>query len=147
MTTGDGRVAAAARPDGPMAGSPPDTGMPGVVGVIGGGRMGAGIAQVFAAVGAAVTIVEADPAAAGSARDRVAAGLRRAAGKGRLAETADAVLERVNTTADVTGLPGDADLVVEAVPENADLKVRDKVARGELGRKAGVGFYQWEAPS
>ena len=94
------------------------------VGVIGGGRMGSGIAQVFAAAGSMVTIVEADPAAAAAARDRVAMGLLRAAELGRLAEGADAVLARVALADDVAGLPADADLVVEAVPEDAPLKVR-----------------------
>jgi 3-hydroxybutyryl-CoA dehydrogenase len=98
--------------------------VPAVVGVVGGGRMGSGIAQVFAAAGAAVTIAEADLAAGAAARDRVAMGLLRAAERGRLAEAPEAVLERVGLAADVAGLPAEADLIVEAVPEDADLKVR-----------------------
>ncbi len=95
-----------------------------VVGVIGGGRMGAGIAQVFAAAGASVTIVEQDPAAAAAARDRVAMGLLRAAERGRLDASPAAVLARVEASPDVAGLPAGAELVVEAVPEDAALKVR-----------------------
>jgi 3-hydroxybutyryl-CoA dehydrogenase len=98
--------------------------VPTVVGVIGGGRMGSGIAQVFAAAGSAVTIAEADHAAAAAARDRVAMGLLRAAEKGRLAEPPETVLARVGLAHDLAGLPADAELVVEAVPEDADLKVR-----------------------
>jgi 3-hydroxybutyryl-CoA dehydrogenase len=94
------------------------------VGVIGGGRMGSGIAQVFAAIGSTVTIVERDPAAAAAAKDRVAMGLLRAAERGKLAEAPAAVLDRVTLADDVTGLPADAGLVVEAVPEDAVLKVR-----------------------
>jgi 3-hydroxybutyryl-CoA dehydrogenase len=94
------------------------------VGVIGGGRMGSGIAQAFAAIGSAVTIVERDPAAAAAAKDRVAMGLLRAAERGKLAEAPAAVLDRVTLADDVTGLPADAGLVVEAVPEEAALKVR-----------------------
>jgi 3-hydroxybutyryl-CoA dehydrogenase len=94
------------------------------VGVIGGGRMGSGIAQVFAAIGSTVTIVERDPAAAAAAKDRVAMGLLRAAERGKLAEAPAAVLDRVTLADDVTGLPADAGLVVEAVPEDAALKVR-----------------------
>jgi 3-hydroxybutyryl-CoA dehydrogenase len=100
------------------------TAVPKVVGVIGGGRMGAGIAQVFAAAGASVTIAEADPAAAAAARDRVAMGLLRAAEKGKLTEPPDAVLLRVELAPDVAGLPAAAELVVEAVPEDSDLKMR-----------------------
>jgi len=104
--------------------------VPKVVGVIGGGRMGSGIAQVFAAAGSAVTIAEADPAAAAAARDRVAMGLLRAAERGWLDESPDAVLGRVELVYDVAGLPAGADLVVEAVPEDAQLKV-DVLAAAE----------------
>jgi 3-hydroxybutyryl-CoA dehydrogenase len=100
------------------------TAPPKVVGVIGGGRMGSGIAQVFAAAGSAVTVVERDPAAAAAAKDRVAMGLFRAAERGKLAELPAAVLDRLDLAAEVDGLPGNADLVVEAVPEEAALKVR-----------------------
>jgi 3-hydroxybutyryl-CoA dehydrogenase len=86
--------------------------------------MGSGIAQVFAAAGSAVTIAEADHAAAAAARDRVAMGLLRAAEQGRLAEPPEAVLARVELVHDVAGLPADAELVVEAVPEDAGLKAR-----------------------
>ncbi|MEV4704397.1 3-hydroxyacyl-CoA dehydrogenase family protein [Actinoplanes sp. NPDC049316] len=92
------------------------TGVPKRVGVIGGGRMGAGIAQVFAVAGAVVTVVEPDAAAA---RERIATGLRRAEERGKLAGDAAAVLERVELSGE---LPGDAGLVVEAVPEDAALK-------------------------
>jgi 3-hydroxybutyryl-CoA dehydrogenase len=108
-----------------------------VVGVVGGGRMGAGIAQVFAAAGAAVTIVERDPAAAAAARDRVAMGLLRAAERGKLDGSPDDVLDRVELVADVSGLPAEAELVVEAVPEDAALKVRVlAAAEAVVGDKA-----------
>ncbi|MDX3277689.1 3-hydroxyacyl-CoA dehydrogenase family protein [Streptomyces scabiei] len=89
---------------------------PAVVGVIGGGRMGAGIAQSFAAAGSAVVIVERDADATDAALARIAAGLRRAG--------AEEAVPRVTAVASVTELPRDADLVVEAVPENAALKAR-----------------------
>jgi 3-hydroxybutyryl-CoA dehydrogenase len=98
--------------------------VPKLVGVIGGGRMGAGIAQVFAAAGAVVCLVEQDRAAAVAARDRVAMGLLRATERGKLSESADSVLERLVLIDDVSSLPADADLVVEAIPEDAVLKVR-----------------------
>ncbi|MEV4861728.1 3-hydroxyacyl-CoA dehydrogenase family protein [Streptomyces ossamyceticus] len=97
---------------------------PTVVGVIGGGRMGAGIAQSFATAGSAVTVVESGAQAAAAALDRVATGLRRAAERGALAERAEDVLARVTTVPSVDALPPHADLVVEAVPEDAALKAR-----------------------
>jgi 3-hydroxybutyryl-CoA dehydrogenase len=95
-----------------------------VVGVVGGGRMGAGIAQVFAAAGSAVTVVERDSAAGAAALERIATGLRRAAQRGKLAEEPVRVLDRVALAGDLAGLPPAADLVVEAVPEDAALKIR-----------------------
>jgi len=97
---------------------------PAVVGVIGGGRMGAGIAQSFAAAGSTVTVVESNADAAAAALDRIATGLKRAAERGRLAEPADQILARISTARSVDGLPAHADLVVEAVPEDAALKAR-----------------------
>lgn len=61
------------------------TSVPAVVGVIGGGRMGAGVAQSFVAAGSAVTVVESGEEAATAALERVATGLRRAAERGALA--------------------------------------------------------------
>jgi 3-hydroxybutyryl-CoA dehydrogenase len=102
------------------------------VAVIGGGRMGAGIAQVFAAAGSVVCLVERDPAAAAAARDRVAMGLLRATEKGVLGEPSDAVLERLLLVDDIAGLSPDTDLVVEAVPEEAPLKIRVLAAAEEV---------------
>ncbi len=104
------------------------TGMPRRVGVIGGGRMGAGIAQVFAAAGAETTVVETVDVAA--ARRRVADGLATAAERGKLTSTADSVLARVSVVDDVEKLPSSTDLIVEAVPERPDLKI-DVLTRAE----------------
>ncbi|MFD6795555.1 MULTISPECIES: 3-hydroxyacyl-CoA dehydrogenase family protein [Prauserella salsuginis group] len=96
---------------------------PATVGVIGGGRMGAGIAQVFAALGSRVVVVESGEEAATAARQRIADGLAKAAERDKLDERPEVVLERVTLVEDVTGLPGHAELVVEAVPELPELKV------------------------
>lgn len=106
-------------------------------GVLGGGRMGAGIAQVLATAGTFVTIVERDPAAAAAARDRVAMGLLRAAERGKLTESTATVQDRITTVAEVSGLSADLDLVVEAVPEDAALKIRTlAAAEAAVGEKA-----------
>lgn len=97
--------------------------VPKSVGVIGGGRMGAGIAQVFAAAGAFVTVVEADRATGAAALERLGAALRRAADRGKLVEEPTAVLDRITFVDDLAALPPGADLVVEAVPEDARLKI------------------------
>ncbi|KMJ51772.1 3-hydroxyacyl-CoA dehydrogenase family protein [Rhodococcoides fascians] len=101
------------------------------VAVVGGGRMGAGIAQVFAALGSSVVIAEsADQTAA---LGRVETGLTRAHERGKLSEDPAAILARVSTVAGPADLPADLDLVVEAVPEIPSLKVEvlalvDKIA-------------------
>ncbi|HEY0496898.1 MAG TPA: 3-hydroxyacyl-CoA dehydrogenase family protein [Kutzneria sp.] len=94
------------------------------IGVVGGGRMGSGIAQVFAAAGADVTVVESDTIAAKAALTRVETGLRRAAERGKLDGTPAHVLSRIEFVTDIPSLPTNADLVVEAVPEAPELKVR-----------------------
>ncbi|MBY4131115.1 3-hydroxyacyl-CoA dehydrogenase family protein [Rhodococcus fascians] len=91
------------------------------VGVVGGGRMGAGIAQVFAALGSTVVIAEAADQQA--ALGRVETGLARAHERGKLSEDPAAILGRVTTVAGPTELPADLDLIVEAVPEIPSLKV------------------------
>ena len=96
---------------------------PPVVGVIGGGRMGAGIAQSFAAAGSRVVVVERDGSAAAAALERIATGLRRAAEHGPLGGPSDLdVPDRVAVVSSIAELPHGADLVVEAVPEDAALK-------------------------
>ncbi|MEY7970671.1 3-hydroxyacyl-CoA dehydrogenase family protein [Saccharomonospora xinjiangensis] len=99
------------------------TAVPDSVAVIGGGRMGAGIAQVFAASGAAVSVVEGDESSVAAARQRVADGLAKAAERGKLAEEPSVVLDRVAVFADLARVPRDVALVVEAVPERPELKV------------------------
>ncbi|SFB56100.1 3-hydroxybutyryl-CoA dehydrogenase [Amycolatopsis marina] len=93
------------------------------VGVVGGGRMGAGIAQVFAVAGARVSVVEGDAAAADAARERIRAGLDRAAERGKLEVSAGEVLDRIAIITDPADLPRAAGLVVEAVPERAEVKI------------------------
>ena len=97
--------------------------LPEVVGVYGGGRMGAGIAHAFLVAGTAATIVENDDAAADAARDRVTASLQRAEERGKLGGPLADHLERLLVATDASALAG-AGLVVEAVPEDPALKAR-----------------------
>jgi 3-hydroxybutyryl-CoA dehydrogenase len=92
------------------------------VGVVGLGTMGAGIAEVFARTGLAVTAVEVDEAALERGRGHVADSTGRAVARGKLSEADHAqLLERITYTTDMNDL-ADVDLVVEAVPEHLDLK-------------------------
>src|SRR6476659_840771 len=90
--------------------------------VAGAGLMGHGIAQVHAAIGKQVTLYEPDLTRAEAGRDRIAANLQRAVDKGRLTnEERDATLARIRAT-DHLAAAADADLVVEAVFEDVDVK-------------------------
>ncbi|WP_072814106.1 3-hydroxyacyl-CoA dehydrogenase family protein [Rhodococcus zopfii] len=96
--------------------------IPGRVGVVGGGRMGAGITQVFATLGSTVTVVESGDRQA--AFTRVSDGLDRAHERGRLGESDPAtILGRVSLVDAPEELPSGLDLVVEAVPESLQLKL------------------------
>ena len=92
------------------------------VGIVGGGQMGAGIAEVCARAGLDTVVCEADATAARAARDRVSASLERAVRRGKLEPAAarDA-LARLVFTGSLEDL-ADRQLVVEAVIENADAK-------------------------
>jgi 3-hydroxybutyryl-CoA dehydrogenase len=84
--------------------------------------MGHGIAQVHAAIGKRVTLYEPELARAVAGRDRIAGNLDRAVAKDRITpEAREAALGRLTPTDDLAGAAG-ADLVVEAVFEDAAVK-------------------------
>jgi len=92
------------------------------VGVLGGGAMGAGIAQVAAAAGHPVVVLEVDAARAGAAAQGVRTALQRAADRGRVAPAvAQAAQQGVRGTTHVAELAG-CGLVVEAVVEQLEAK-------------------------
>jgi 3-hydroxybutyryl-CoA dehydrogenase len=92
------------------------------VGIVGGGFMGGGIAESSARAGMTVVVVETSSTRAELSRERIAASLSRAVRGGKLeAGEVDAVMERVEVSTDIESAAG-ADLVVEAVPEDLELK-------------------------
>jgi 3-hydroxybutyryl-CoA dehydrogenase len=95
--------------------------LPARSGVVGGGRMGAGIAHALLLAGSEVVLVEADAAAAPAARQRVADAVARSAERGTLTAAVDDVVARLEVATSADALTG-CGLVVEAVPEDVDLK-------------------------
>jgi 3-hydroxybutyryl-CoA dehydrogenase len=92
--------------------------------VAGAGLMGHGIAQVHAAIGKHVTLYEPGLARAQAGRDRIAGNLERAVARGRLSpEARDGTLARLEVSDDLE-LAGNADLVIEAVFEDVEVKTR-----------------------
>jgi 3-hydroxybutyryl-CoA dehydrogenase len=96
------------------------------VGVVGGGMMGAGIAEVSARAGLDVVVVESSDEAAKAALARLEKSLSRAEAKGKLdgagGTTADQVLARIRVETDLDAM-ADRDVVVEAIVENEAAKV------------------------
>ena len=97
------------------------TSTPARVGVLGGGRMGAWIAHAFLLAGSRVTVIERDAPAADAAAQRIGDSLARSVDRGATGRSADE-LEAALTVGDDIAAFADADLVIEAVPEDRALK-------------------------
>ena len=96
----------------------------GCVGVVGLGTMGAGIAEVVARTGIRVIGVELDDVSIARAREHLEHSTERARSGGKLDDDArTALLDRITYTTTLSDL-ADADLVIEAIPENLELKAR-----------------------
>jgi 3-hydroxybutyryl-CoA dehydrogenase len=89
-----------------------------ILGVVGAGTMGAGIAQLGCAAGMRTVLHDPLPEALESGERRVRNGLERWVAKGRADATAVELLE---TAPSLEGL-AECDLVIEAAPERPDLK-------------------------
>ena len=106
------------------ASEPIQTGPLAPVAVIGAGAMGAGIAQVAAAAGHDVHLVDAVPGAAANALARLSDSLSRLVDRGRLTQDDASEIEgRISPAAAIDELP-ECGLVIEAVPEDLELKRR-----------------------
>jgi 3-hydroxybutyryl-CoA dehydrogenase len=96
--------------------------VPATVGVLGGGRMGGGIAHAFVIAGAQVTVVERDGQAAEAAQERIERDLATSLERGTVDSTFEELTDRLTVGLDHADLAS-CELVVEAVPEAWDLKV------------------------
>jgi len=94
-----------------------------IVGVVGLGTMGSGIAQLIAQAGFQVKAVEAGQEALARGMRRVREGLQRILEKGKIDEEAmEAALSRISGGTEMAESLAECSLVVEAVPEDAELK-------------------------
>jgi 3-hydroxybutyryl-CoA dehydrogenase len=93
---------------------------PRVIGVLGAGTMGAGIAQLAAQAGARTLLHDPVPEALERGLQAARERLDRAVEKGRVDRDALGTLEPISQLAELAG----ADLVIEAAPEDLDLKRR-----------------------
>lgn len=96
--------------------------MSSTVAVLGAGTMGAGIAQVAAAAGHSVLLFDIDSGSRERGRAAIASSVARIVRKGTLSEEeASALQERVALTDDLAEIRA-ADVVIEAVTENLEVK-------------------------
>ena len=101
------------------------------IGIIGGGLMGSGIAEINARAGLSVVIVEVDDTGIARAQERISVSLDRAESRGKItAEDAQAVRDHIRYTTDLADL-ADRDLVIEAASEheNTKLGIFEKVGK------------------
>ena len=92
------------------------------IGVIGGGTMGSGIAQVFAMAGYPVLIQDLAEPALDRARKTIETSLARLVKKGTLTEAKSAEAMAMIATTTVFDLMDDRDLVIEAIIEKVEVK-------------------------
>jgi len=91
--------------------------------VVGAGQMGAGIAQVAAQAGMAVTLTDISVDYVRRGLDRISKALSRLVDKGRLAaEQKDSILSRIAVGPDLETAARGADLVIEAIVEDPAAK-------------------------
>ncbi len=106
------------------------------VAVVGAGFMGSGIAESVAVAGLPVVVCDVDQTAVERARQRIAASLARAVAGGKLdVAHAEVARGRIDLSTDLEAIR-EADLVIEAVPEDERLKFEvmeaiNRVAAGE----------------
>ena len=93
------------------------------IAVLGAGNMGHGIAEVAALAGFDVFLRDIDDDLVQAGYDRIEWSLGKLAEKDRIsADEADAALDRVTPVVDLAAAVGDADVVVEVVPERMEVK-------------------------
>ncbi|ELY61945.1 3-hydroxyacyl-CoA dehydrogenase/enoyl-CoA hydratase family protein [Natronococcus jeotgali] len=92
------------------------------VAVLGAGSMGHGIAEVAALGGYDVMLRDIESELVQDGYENIEWSVEKLAEKGQIDESAETVLERIDTTTELTEAVSDADLVVEAVPEQLKIK-------------------------
>ncbi|WP_428331865.1 3-hydroxybutyryl-CoA dehydrogenase [Novosphingobium sp.] len=103
-----------------------------MIGVIGAGQMGAGIAQVCAQAGLDVLLCDVDLALAEKAKAKIAKTLSRLVEKEKMTATAaDSAIARIRAVADYAPM-AEADLIIEAATEREEIKARIFASVGKV---------------
>lgn len=107
----------------PQHNDTPQPTVPAVVGVLGGGRMGSGIAHAFLAAGAKVRVVDINDEAIAAAEDRITRAVDGSFARGAEGSREE-WLQRLSVSTDAHTAFADAKLIIEAVPEDPQLKAQ-----------------------
>jgi 3-hydroxybutyryl-CoA dehydrogenase len=108
---------------------------PQVIGVVGAGTMGSGIAQLAAQSGARTLLFDPVEGAAAAGTERAQAGIAKLVDKGRLDGEAAAIGARLEVAATLADM-APCELIVEAVPERLELKHELFAALSEIAPAA-----------
>ena len=93
------------------------------IAIVGAGLMGTGIAQVIAKAGYPVALRDISDDVLNKSKSKIEKSLSRAAAKGKVTEEdMKNILGRITLTLEMKAALEDADFVIEAVPENLELK-------------------------
>ncbi|WP_049954865.1 3-hydroxyacyl-CoA dehydrogenase/enoyl-CoA hydratase family protein [Halostagnicola larsenii] len=90
--------------------------------VLGAGSMGHGIAEVAAIAGYDVCMRDIEESYVADGYEQLEWSVEKLAEKGQLGDDPDTILERVSTTTDLSRAVVDADIVIEAIPEDLEMK-------------------------
>ena len=108
------------------------------VGVIGAGQMGAGIAQVCAAIDKEVILCDIKEEFVQNGISTITSNLQKSVTKERISqEKMEATLSNVNTTIQSKDL-NDCDIIVEAIIENVDIKKKLFMDLGKITKKEAI---------
>ena len=108
------------------------------IAVLGGGQMGAGIAEAAASRGIEVVLIKATPGPSDKAKAGIEKGLGRLAEKGKIsADDAKATLGRISFT-DKMDAAADADLFIESIVEDIETKKKKFAEADKIVKKGGI---------
>jgi len=101
--------------------------------IVGAGTMGHGIAQVAAASGYQVSLMDVVPEQLERAQKSIAKSVDKLLEKGRITEEQKSAAQKISMTTSLEGVPS-ADMIIEAAAENLDLKFKIFIELDRLAR-------------
>ena len=101
--------------------------------IVGAGTMGHGIAQVAAASGYQVSLMDVVPEQLERAQKSIAKSVDKLLEKGRITEEQKSAAQKIAVTTSLEGVPS-ADMIIEAAAENLDLKFKIFIDLDRLAR-------------